>query len=429
LRNLTIRGAGPAIGAFSQGGDPLTIENVAFEDNVASEGGGAIFSNVPVNISGSTFSGNAASTGSAVIAYAPVTVVNSTLTNNEYVEPPQDFRTTEDRSVLGGVASPDYFQGGVIVTLSFAGSEDPSDISLTNVTLAGNDPGLSASLATLCIGEGPCPEGPDFPSGDIEVDNSIIAEEGAGCGTPNSGLIFGGGNVVQNTTTGCDDLVGGPPAPTTQVTASSIALQPLALNAPGDTETMALGSSSVARGAAVGAKCPETDQRGVARPASSCDSGAYQTASSPPPSGKPKLKVTVKTPKKVKAGKKFTIRVKTTNRAKAQTTRSTASSSPGTTAKRVKTCVKLPRGVFVVNASGGKVSGRSVCWTRSSLAAGRSVNYSVVVRSSSSDSGNARITASVRGSNSSGAKAQASAKAKIDVIDPKPKPKPEPPTG
>jgi hypothetical protein len=152
-------------------------------------------------------------------------------------------------------------------------------------------------------------------------------------------------------------------------------------------------------------------------------------ASSPPPSGKPKLKVTVKTPKKVKAGKKFTIRVKTTNKAKAPVTRSTASSSPGTTAKKVKTCVKLPRGVFVVNARGGKVSGRSVCWTRSSLAAGRSADYSVVVRSSSSDSGNARITASVRGSNSSGAKAQASAKAKIDVIDPKPKPKPEPPTG
>jgi hypothetical protein len=55
-------------------------------------------------------------------------------------------------------------------------------------------------------------------------------------------------------------------------------------------------------------------------------------------------------------------------------TRSTASSSPGTTAKKVKTCVKLPRGVFVVNARGGKVSGRSVCWTRSSLAAGRSAD-------------------------------------------------------
>ena len=536
LRNLTIRGAGPAIGAFSQGGDPLTIENVAFEDNVVSEAGGAIFSNVPVNISGSTFSGNTAGIGSAVIAYGPVTVVNSTFTNNDYVAPPppEDFSTSDDRDILGiGEPSPDYFQGGVIVTLTFDGAEDPSDISLTNVTLAGNDPGLSASLATLCVGDGPCPEGPDFPSGDIEVDNSIIAEEGAGCGTPNSGEIFGDGNVVQNTTTGCDDLVGGPPAPTTQVTASAIALQPLALNAPGDTETMALGSSSVARGAAVSAKCPETDQRGVARPSASCDSGAYQATvpespvnTAPPtvsgvtqvgktltattgtwsgqptptftyqwlrcnsngnncvdipnataptyrltaadegktiraqviatnsegsegafsntvgpirassPTGKPKLKVTVKTPNKVKAGKRFTIRVKTTNRATAQTNRakaqtsgSTVSSSPGTTATNVKTCIKLPRGIFVVNARGGKVSGRSVCWTRNSLAAGRSAPYSVVVRSVSTDSGNATVSASARATNSSGATARVKASARVKLVDPRPRPKPEPPTG
>jgi hypothetical protein len=349
-------------------------------------------------------------------------MVNSTVSGNTTVTP-------DNRSTTGGSPSPSV-AGGMIVTLSLPGSEDLSDITLRNVTLADNDLGDSASLLTLCIGEGFCPEGPDFPSGNIDVTNSIIAEQGSGCFTPYSGeVVSGGGNVIQNTTTGCDDLISGPPAPTTQVTASAIALQPLALNAPGDTETMALGSSSVARGAAVSAKCPETDQRGVARPSSSCDSGAFQTASSPPPSGKPKLKVTVKTPKKVKAGKKFTIRVKTTNKAKAPVTRSTASSSPGTTAKKVKTCVKLPRGVFVVNARGGKVSGRSVCWTRSSLAAGRSADYSVVVRSSSSDSGNARITASVRGSNSSGAKARASAKAKIDVIDPKPQPKPKPPTG
>lgn len=528
FRNLTIRGAGPAIGAYSQGGDPLTIENVAFEENESSQGG-AIFSNVAVNISGSTFSGNAAAVGSAVIANGPVTVVNSTLTSNDYVPPPpEDFSTSDDRDILGGIGpSPDYLQGGVIVTVSFDGSEDTSAISLTNVTLADNDPGLSASLATLCFSEGPCPEGPDFPSGDIEVDNSIIAEEAAGCGTPYSGEIFGEGNVVQSTTTGCDDLVGGPPAPTGKVTASAIALQPLALNAPGDTETMALGSSSVARGAAVSAKCPETDQRGVARPSASCDSGAYQATvpespvnTEPPtvsgttqvgktltattgtwagypaptftyqwlrcdsngnncvdipnatastyrltaadqgktiraqviatnsegsegafsnavgpirassPTGKPKIKVTVKTPNKVKAGKRFTIRVKTSNQAKARSSAAASvSAAPSTTARNVKTCLTLTRGLFVVNSNGGLVTGRKVCWQRSQLAAGRSLNYSVVVRSLATDSGREQISASVVASNAQGVKARAEAGASVNVISPKPKPKPKPPTG
>jgi uncharacterized delta-60 repeat protein len=152
-------------------------------------------------------------------------------------------------------------------------------------------------------------------------------------------------------------------------------------------------------------------------------------APAPAPSGKPKIKVAVKAPKKVKAGKRFTIRVKTTNRAKNQTIRSTRAATPPTTATKVKTCVILPRGVFVVNPRGGKVSGRNVCWTKKSLAAGRSASYSVVVRSASTSSGIDRITVSARGSNSSGATAKTSAKSKVKVVKPKPKPKPEPPTG
>jgi len=164
--------------------------------------------------------------------------------------------------------------------------------------------------------------------------------------------------------------------------------------------------------------------------------GAISNAIGPiqaaPPSGKPKIKVSVKAPKKVKAGKRFTIRVKTTNRARKQTTkstRSTQSSTPPTTATRVKTCITLPKGVFVINPRGGKVSGRKVCWTKKSLAAGRSVSYSVVVRASSTASGSERISASASASNSSGATAKAKAKSRVKVIKPKPKPKPKPPTG
>ena len=47
----------------------------------------------------------------------------------------------------------------------------------------------------------------------------------------------------------------------------------------GPTRTVAIGAGSPARG--VGVSCPATDQRGVARPATGCDSGAYQTGTVP----------------------------------------------------------------------------------------------------------------------------------------------------
>ncbi|MGA1077044.1 MAG: choice-of-anchor Q domain-containing protein, partial [Ilumatobacteraceae bacterium] len=100
---------------------------------------------------------------------------------------------------------------------------------------------------------------------------------GAGCGTPYSGVILGAGNVIQDSVTGCDDLLGGPaPSLEAKVSAAAIDLGPLLLNAPGLTATMALGSDSVALGAAVADICPETDQRGEPRPAGNCASGAYQ---------------------------------------------------------------------------------------------------------------------------------------------------------
>jgi hypothetical protein len=54
-------------------------------------------------------------------------------------------------------------------------------------------------------------------------------------------------------------------------------LAALALNAPGQTETMAIDSASAAYNAAGATACPATDQRGVARPqGSACDIGAYE---------------------------------------------------------------------------------------------------------------------------------------------------------
>jgi hypothetical protein len=54
-------------------------------------------------------------------------------------------------------------------------------------------------------------------------------------------------------------------------------LAALALNSPGQTQTMAIDSASAAYNGAAATACPATDQRGVARPqGSACDIGAYE---------------------------------------------------------------------------------------------------------------------------------------------------------
>ena len=110
---------------------------------------------------------------------------------------------------------------------------------------------------------------------ELKIGNSIL--DLGGCqATEYSNL---GGNVISEATPGCDQFVGGAaPSLAAKVPFSSIVLGPLALNAPGTTETMALGEASVARSAAISSNCPATDQRGVARPAGDCDSGAYQAS-------------------------------------------------------------------------------------------------------------------------------------------------------
>ncbi|MGA1213834.1 MAG: hypothetical protein ACO3ZZ_08930, partial [Solirubrobacterales bacterium] len=107
----------------------------------------------------------------------------------------------------------------------------------------------------------------------------------------------------------------------------------------------------------------------------SSDSAPTESIAPPTPSGKPDLKVWVNTPKRVGAGQSFKIAVKVKNRA---TSTRSVSTRAGTTAEGLRTCASLPRGLFVVSPRGGTVSGRTICWTRDSLAAGRSVTYIAV---------------------------------------------------
>ena len=139
----------------------------------------------------------------------------------------------------------------------------------------------------------------------------------------------------------------------------------------------------------------------------------------PEPSGKPKLKLTVGMPKSVRAGKKFTIRLTVSNKAKTR---------GESTARDVRTCLIKPSGLYLVGSDGGSTRGRKVCWSHSSLAAGKSVTYSVEARTSKTMSGSTSVSATASASNSSGTAVSTKSKRSTRVVQPK-SPKPQPPTG
>jgi hypothetical protein len=100
----------------------------------------------------------------------------------------------------------------------------------------------------------------------------------------------------------------------------------------------------------------------------------------------------------------------------------------GSTAQSVRSCATLPKGVFVVERNGGTVSGRTICWTRSSLGVGKSVTYQAVVRSSKTRSGRVSVSGRASATNSSGATARATASESVRIVRPR-APRPKPVTG
>lgn len=234
---------------------PTMIEKSTFRDNVAttSQVGGIYVlgetDDMGVTIDSSTFSNLEGPCGSAVANYSTgarafVSVSNSTFTGNQ----------------AGDGECPSAH------ILSYG------DLSLTSSTFAGNT-GTRVGVAAADLLSG----------GSLVIGNSIVGGESGPltCLSAEDPSSLSG-NVISDDSTGCDDFVGGTsPSLEATVPLDSIELSPLADNG-GPTETMALGSRSVARGAAIPADCPDTDQRGVPR-GTRCDSGAYQAG------GKPKV--------------------------------------------------------------------------------------------------------------------------------------------
>lgn len=136
----------------------------------------------------------------------------------------------------------------------------------------------------------------------------------------------------------------------------------------------------------------------------------------PPTPTEPNLRISLGGPKKVKTGRGFMVGVRVRNTGSGE-------------AQSLKTCLKLPRALFLIEAKGAKVSGRSACWTRSSLGAGKSVSFKAKVRSSASVDGSLAIRATAKASNVSGGTVSAGGEEEVTIVKPRPRPEPKPPTG
>ena len=141
--------------------------------------------------------------------------------------------------------------------------------NIIHVTVSGN--GGGADIVDVAIVA-------DGGSAGVSIINSILADNPAGA--PNGQVFtFSGGSVSQNNSGNLIEVSGVSSASTGPftgaVSSADPGLQPLALNPPGNTPTMAISKTSSAYQHADATKCQATDQRGVSRK-SPCDIGAYE---------------------------------------------------------------------------------------------------------------------------------------------------------
>lgn len=149
----------------------------------------------------------------------------------------------------------------------------------------------------------------------------------------------------------------------------------------------------------------------------------------PTPSGKPRLVVKFQGPKSIRAGRPFGIGVTIENRANPVSKANRMIRAPApTTATSVRTCIRLPRGMVAVKQGGARLRGVRLCWTDSSLKAGRTITHRIRVRTVLSASGPATLRVSVSAENAGGATFTAKRTDRVEVVPVEP-PKPRPPTG
>lgn len=219
-------------GVFNEGvGANMDIVDTFISGNTAGTSGGGIYNNGPLNITGSTLSGNQARTGGGIDhSGVSLHMTNDTISGN----------TAGDNG--GGL----YNRGSA---------------TLTHVTLSGNTASGQNSGGNIFNDEGL-----------LTLQNSIAANSGSsGNCFYSGGTVTSSGNNLEDGTTCAFNQPG-------DMSSTDPLLGPLQDNG-GPTWTHALLPSSPAVDHGNSTYCPATDQRGWLRPANACDIGAYEAAS------------------------------------------------------------------------------------------------------------------------------------------------------
>ncbi len=277
ISGMTVRNGNPGSGhggGIANNGGPLTLKNSTVTDNRTAGAGGGFYNHINkvATLIDSTVSNNKSTGlggGGIWNQNGTLTLTNSTVNGNtteglgdggggiHHVNSTSNPLTVTNSTISGN--SSESAGGGIGLKFGVGTAN-----IVTNSTITGN-------LALLAFGGG----GITDSFGDIELKYTIIANNSPeDC---NTAIISGGHNLDSDNSCalgGTGDLSGG-----------NADLDPLALNAPGTTETHALGTSSDAIDAG-GGDCPPpaTDQRGVSRPqGTDCDIGAYESQAGPAP--------------------------------------------------------------------------------------------------------------------------------------------------
>ncbi|HSO29130.1 MAG TPA: choice-of-anchor Q domain-containing protein [Candidatus Sulfomarinibacteraceae bacterium] len=238
-------------------------------------GDGGVFASGPG--SGGTFAGDAdeehggggAGLGGAIFGHvAHIEVINSTFVGNYANRGHYGGGDSNDGRGAGGAI---FTVGGTLVVTSSTFSDNQTgEWTLTD----GKPVGIGGGAIVVYD-----------PIGDTEaylvLRNSLIAGNGPfECYTRNDvGTSGSGGNLVTDTRPN----VRRDPTCTGVVETDDPGLQPLALNKPGRTRTMVIGTTSSAVDQAIAATSPQIDQRLILRPqGGGYDIGAYEAAIIPP---------------------------------------------------------------------------------------------------------------------------------------------------
>lgn len=317
-------------GIYNVSGSTLTLTDSIVDSNTAASAGGGVRNSGTMTLTNSTVSGNIATAGAAgggIGNSGTLTLINSTVSGNTapttggITNVNFGTLTLTNSTVSGNTAtnfgSAGIYNGGTATITNSTvsantavgsgggGITNVGSLTLSNSTISGNtsnsdgggiynfDVGITtinnstitnntADLDASNQGDG---GGVFRAAGTVNLKNTILAGNVDGSSAPVEPDCFGtltsqGYNLIQTVSAGCS--ITGDTA--TNVTGQSANLGPLAVNAPGTTETHAILNGSPAIDFA-SADCPPpaTDQRGVTRPQGNrCDIGAYESSFSGP---------------------------------------------------------------------------------------------------------------------------------------------------